>query len=140
MAVWSEWTWHDEVPEELRPYQGQIVRTAGVEHWMGFDFIMLDYWNRTTGRYICRYAAHPDVKFHWRVQGPNQGFWFPALPPQGLFLRMREAKWRERAKGNLVHLDDSHPALQLLYFVRCSIWGCYVAHYVEWGADWEGRP
>ena len=32
---------HDKVQEELRPYQGQLVRTAGVEHCMGFDYIML---------------------------------------------------------------------------------------------------
>jgi len=32
-----EWRWHEEVPENLRPYQGQWLRAAGIEHWNGYD-------------------------------------------------------------------------------------------------------
>ena len=116
MAAAVEWRWHEEVPENLRPYQGQWLRAAGIEDWNGYDFIMLDHWNHETGRYLCRYAAAP-----WSS-------WNQAFPHSGLLLLVTEAKWRSRKKGNLVHLDNNITGRGLLFW-RVSIWGCYEACY-----------
>jgi hypothetical protein len=60
-----EWRWHDEVPEELALLRGQWLRTAGVQHWHGWDFIMLDFCEPGAGRYFALYAACPDWRWHY---------------------------------------------------------------------------
>ena len=97
-----EWRWREEVPDNLRPYQSQWVRAASVETWDGWDFIMLDYWNRTTCRWICRYAAAPT--YTWNVNSQGKGSWHADFPRPGLLLLVRESKWRGRQKGNLLWL------------------------------------
>ena len=115
------WKWHEEVPDNLRPRGGLWVRAADVERWDGWDFIMLDHWSRTTGRTICRYAAVPT--YVWNINLQGKGSWHADVPHPGLLLMVREAKWRGRQKGNLVHLDDN--TLRVDLFWRVSIWGCY---------------
>jgi hypothetical protein len=135
MNAAMEWRWQDEVPQELRPLPDQWLMTAGWEHWVGWDFLMLDYWDRDTNKYIARYAACPDWHWHWVPNGPMQAGtvnygWNPDIRVRGVMLMVRECKWLGKKKGILVHMDDNHPT-RPTYFWRCSIWGCYVAHYFE---------
>jgi len=119
----GQWRWAEEVPEHLRPEQHQWVRSAGVETWDRWDFLMLDAWDITTNCWTCRYAAALDHKWH----DAGHGFWEPELPPRGKLLRIREAKWRGSWKGNLVHLEclSTTPTPYLLLW-RVSIWGCWI--------------
>ena len=135
MTAAMEWRWQDEVPQELRLLRGQWLRTAGVEHWQGWDFLMLDYWDRGTGQYIARYAACPDWRWHWAPNDPmlagTVGWgWEPDIRIRGCMLVVRECRWKGPNRGTLVHIDDDHPT-RITYFWRCSIWGCYVAHYFD---------
>ena len=134
MTAAMEWRWEDEVPQELRPLRNQWLMTAGSEHWDGWDFLMLDYWDRGTGRYIARYAACPDWKWHWAAQHPPVAgtytyHWDPDINTRGCMVIVRECRWKGPRKGTLVHIDDNHP-LRITWFWRCTIWGCYVAHYL----------
>ena len=134
-AAAMEWRWQDEVPQELQLHRGQWLMTMGVEHWQGWDFLMLDYLDRRTNKYIARYAACPDWRWHWVPDGPMQAGlvnygWEPDIRIRGLMLVVQESKWRGKNKGTLVHIDDNNPT-GITYFWRCSIWGCYVAHYFE---------
>ena len=140
MTAAMEWRWHDEVPPHLQLLRGDWLRTAGVEHWQGWDFLMLDYWERhSAGRYLARYAAYPNPKWHWKpdvnvhgpwlLGGPGWGWW-PDITERGRMLVVRECKWRGQKKGTLVHSDDNHP-VRIVFYLRCQIWGCYVAHYFD---------
>ena len=135
MTAAMEWRWQDEVPPNLRLLRGDWLRTAGVEHWHGWDFIMLDYWDRDTGRYLARYAAWPDWHWRWKPAGPmlagtiNYG-WEPDIRLRGRMLAVRECRWRGKNKGTLVHIDENNATMSIFY-LQCFIWGCYVAHYFD---------
>ena len=120
MTAAMEWRWQDEVPPNLRLLRGDWLRTAGVEHWHGWDFIMLDYWDRDTGRYLARYAAWPDWHWHWKPVGPmlagtiNYG-WEPDIRIRGRMLVVRECRWRGKNKGTLVHIDDNNVTMSIFF-------------------------
>ena len=99
---------------------------------------MLDYWERHgTGRYLAGYAACPDRKWHSKPDGHGPWIagtlgwgWVPDIRTRGRMLVVRECKWRGKNKGTLAHIDDDH-SVRIDFYLRCEIWGCYVAHYFD---------
>ena len=137
MAAAMEWRWKDEVPVELALLRGQCLRTAGLEHWDGWDFIMFDYCDQGTGKFLARYAACPDWRWHWKHQGAMVNAmvnwdWDVDLRSTGRSVKVRQCRWRGRARGTLLHVDDDHPVnLSSGWQLRCFVWGCYVPQEIE---------
>jgi len=128
----TQWRWHDQVPADLALLKGQWLRTAGMEHWEGYDYVRLDFLEAGTDIVLARYLAHPDVRWHWTFLGvtaPGVGLWDWNLDlrGRGRNVVVRECRWRGRNRGTLLHLDDNHPvSLHFGWQLRCVIWGCYL--------------
>ena len=133
-AMAMQWRWHDEVPADLALLRGQWLRTAGMEHWHGYDYVRLDFLEARTGRYLARYMAYPDVRWHYdifgiTVHGQDHRDWNLDLRTRGRNVLVRECRWRGRNRGTLLLLDDNHPVrLDFGWQLRCVIWGCYVPY------------
>ena len=119
--------WHDQIPDDLMPFEGQSLVTESFEVWLGWWYWHLDYYSEN--RFKIRYVG--DIQYC-----RNPGGRVATMPwlHQETTIKVKSAKNRGRWRSALMLVengDDNHNWATNVFW-RLDIMGCYLPERPYW--------